>query len=131
MFVADDAELVLPPLPPPPLPIFESRTAVPGTTVIVSEATAIDTPIEQRMNAKRRRRLNKTDCDEDLIFIGLVASSDLAIQNYQVNLLFAHYFERGLVEHTIFELFFVIRWLAQPVSATGPMTRRSCSQSRF
>ena len=84
MFVADEAELVLPPLPPPPLPIFESRTAVPGTTVSVSEATARDTPIEQRMNAKRRRGLNKADWDEDVIFIGLVGSSGLAIQNYQV-----------------------------------------------
>ena len=57
---------------------------MPGTTVIVSEATARDTPIEQRMNAKRRRGLNKADWDEDVIFIGLVGSSGLAIQNYQV-----------------------------------------------
>ena len=44
MLDAFEAELVLPPLPPPPLPVFVSRTAVPGTTVIVSAAIARDAP---------------------------------------------------------------------------------------
>src|SRR5205814_10530788 len=74
MFVAFEAELVLPPLPPPPLPVFVSRTAVPGTTVIVSAAIARDAPIEQRINARSTRRMKKADRDEDVVFIGFGSS---------------------------------------------------------
>ena len=48
--------------------------AQPGTTVIVSAAIARDAPIEQRMNARKTRRMKKADRHEDVVFIGFGSS---------------------------------------------------------
>src|SRR5438309_10641163 len=66
MLVEEVVELVLPPLPPPPL-VLLSSTAVPGTSLIPVAAIASDAPIEKRMKARNTRGLNARD-SKDLFF---------------------------------------------------------------
>src|SRR2546423_421594 len=70
MLAEEVVELVLPPLPPPPLEL-ESRTAVPGTSWIPAAARASDAPIEKRMKARNTRGLNARDSKDIFFRIGM------------------------------------------------------------
>ncbi len=55
MLVFDEVELS------GPLPLVLNKTAVPGTTLSVSAASASDAPIEQKIKAMKTRGLNAPD----------------------------------------------------------------------
>ncbi len=68
MFVIVEVELVLP-LPVVVVPDWSSKTAVPGTSLVVRAARASEAPIEQRRKPRNIRTLNAPDSEDEVFRI--------------------------------------------------------------